>query len=85
MQLDALKKENRSLVEKLNNSKTGAPPDSFDNGLNNRNEDRASNIDSSNGSCTKSSDEEGTDPFNKTSQAGIFLSVYSILLVDMHI
>lgn len=72
LQLDALKQENKSLVEKLKETKIGAPLDACNNGLNNRNEDQASNIDSSNDSCTKSSDEEGTECFNKTFQAGTF-------------
>ncbi|XP_061340728.1 WPP domain-interacting tail-anchored protein 2 isoform X2 [Gastrolobium bilobum] len=69
-QLGALKQENKSLVEKLKDSKIGAPLDACNNGLNSRNEDQASNIDSSNDSCTKSSDAEGTNHFNKTFQAG---------------
>ncbi|XP_061340727.1 WPP domain-interacting tail-anchored protein 2 isoform X1 [Gastrolobium bilobum] len=69
-QLGALKQENKSLVEKLKDSKIGAPLDACNNGLNSRNEDQASNIDSSNDSCTKSSDAEGTNHFNKTFQVG---------------
>lgn len=65
-QLDALKQENKSLVGKLKETKIGA----CDNGLINRNEDQASNIDSSNDSCTKSFDEEGMEHFNKTFQVG---------------
>lgn len=65
-QLDALKQENKSLVGKLKETKIGA----CNNGLINRNEDQASNIDSSNDSCTKSFDEEGMEHFNKTFQAG---------------
>ncbi|XP_012568361.1 WPP domain-interacting tail-anchored protein 2 isoform X2 [Cicer arietinum] len=69
-QLSALKRENKILIEKFKETKIGAPIDSCNNGLNNRNEDQASNIDSSNDSCTKSSDEEGIEHFNKTFQAG---------------
>ncbi|RDX71989.1 WPP domain-interacting tail-anchored protein 2, partial [Mucuna pruriens] len=69
-QLNALKQENKHLVEKLKNTKIDAPLDACNNGLNNRNEDQASNNDSSNDSCAKSSDEEGIDHFNKTFQAG---------------
>nr|KYP38423.1 WPP domain-interacting tail-anchored protein 2 [Cajanus cajan] len=72
-QLDALKQENKHLVDKLKNTKIGVPLDACNNGLNNRNEDQASNNDSSNDSCAKSSDEEGIDHFNKTFQAGTFL------------
>ncbi|XP_027360190.1 WPP domain-interacting tail-anchored protein 2 isoform X2 [Abrus precatorius] len=67
-QLSALKQENKILVEKIKDTKTGASLDACSNGLNNRNEDQASNIDSSNDSCTKSCDEEGTDHFSKTFQ-----------------
>ena len=70
IQLDALRKENKSLVENSRDTKIGAPLNACNNGVNNRNEDQASNVDSSNGSCTKSSDEEGADPFNNTFQAG---------------
>lgn len=84
LQLSALKRENKILIEKFKETKIGAPIDSCNNGLNNRNEDQASNIDSSNDSCTKSSDEEGIEHFNKTFQAGtIFFSLYLCLLVDM--
>ncbi|KAL2349072.1 hypothetical protein Fmac_003072 [Flemingia macrophylla] len=68
-QLDALKQENKHLVDKLKNTQIGAPLDACNNGLNNRSEDQASNNDSSNGSCAKSSDEEGIDRFNKSFQA----------------
>jgi len=56
------------LVGKLKETKIGG----CNNGIINRNEDQASNIDSSNDSCTKSFDEEGMEHFNKTFQAGIF-------------
>ncbi|KAL1357444.1 WPP domain-interacting tail-anchored protein 2 isoform X1 [Arachis hypogaea] len=69
-QLHALRNENKCLVEKLQDIKIGAPLDACNNGLNNRNEDQDSNIDSSNGSCTKSSDEEGADPLNNTFKVG---------------
>ncbi|CAL0318155.1 unnamed protein product [Lupinus luteus] len=69
-QLDALKRKNKSLEEKLKDTKIGRPLNVCDNGVNNRNEDEASNIDSSNGSCAKSSDEEGTYAFNKTFEVG---------------
>lgn len=65
-QLDALKQENKSLVGKLKETKIGA----CNNGLINRNEDQASNIDSSNDSSTKSFDGEGMEHFNKTFQVG---------------
>ncbi|GAU21684.1 hypothetical protein TSUD_242560 [Trifolium subterraneum] len=69
--LDDLKQENKRLVGKLKDTKIGA----CDNGLNNRNEDQASNnIDSSNDSCTKSFDEEGIEHFDKTFQAVVLLS-----------
>lgn len=70
MQLHVLKQENKRLVEKLKETKIDSP--AFNNGVNNRNEDQGSNIDSSNDSCTKSLDEEGTERFNKIFQAGIF-------------
>ncbi|XP_028794662.1 WPP domain-interacting tail-anchored protein 2 isoform X2 [Neltuma alba] len=69
-QLCALKIENRSLEEKLKNVKRDVPLDSCHNGLNNSSEDQASNIDSSNGSCTKSADEEGEDILNQIFQGG---------------
>ncbi|KAK7407482.1 hypothetical protein VNO78_09434 [Psophocarpus tetragonolobus] len=70
-QLHALKQENKYLVEKLKTTKIDAPLDACNNGLNNRNEDQASNNDSSNDSCAKSSDEEGIDHFNTTFKAGL--------------
>ncbi|XP_057448019.1 WPP domain-interacting tail-anchored protein 2 isoform X2 [Lotus japonicus] len=69
-QLEALKQENKSLVKKLTGTKIGVPLDACTNELNSRNEDQASNIDSSNDSCTKLSDEEGREHFDKTFQAG---------------
>ncbi|XLR66765.1 hypothetical protein HN51_009346 [Arachis hypogaea] len=77
-QLHALRNENKCLVEKLQDIKIGAPLDACNNGLNNRNEDQDSNIDSSNGSCTKSSDEEGADPLNNTFKADFPLVVIII-------
>lgn len=74
LQLEALKQENKSLVKKLTGTKIGVPLDACTNELNSRNEDQASNIDSSNDSCTKLSDEEGRERFDKTFQAGIFSS-----------
>ncbi|XP_054810177.1 WPP domain-interacting tail-anchored protein 2-like isoform X1 [Prosopis cineraria] len=67
-QLCTLKIENRSLAEKLKNMKKDVPLDSCHVGLNNSNDDQASNVDSSNGSCTKSSDEEGKDILNQNFQ-----------------
>ncbi|KAJ1412065.1 WPP domain-interacting tail-anchored protein 2 [Sesbania bispinosa] len=69
-QLNALKQENKNLVEKLKETKIGVPLDACNNELNNRNEDQDSNIGSSNDSCTKLSDEEGTERFNKNFEAG---------------
>ncbi|MED6112624.1 hypothetical protein PIB30_063257 [Stylosanthes scabra] len=63
-QLHALRNENKYLVEKLHDTKIG------NDRLNNRNEDQDSNIESSNGSCTKSSDEEGADPLSNTFKVG---------------
>lgn len=68
IQLCAFKIENRSLAEKLKNVKSDVPLDSCHNGLNNSNEDQASNNDSSNGSCTKPADEEGKDSLNPNFQ-----------------
>ncbi|XP_019461564.1 PREDICTED: WPP domain-interacting tail-anchored protein 2 isoform X1 [Lupinus angustifolius] len=69
-QVDALKRENKSLEEKLKDTKIGTPLKICNNGINNRNEDIASNIDSSKSSCARSSDEEGTNAFNKTFEVG---------------
>ncbi|KAI4357944.1 hypothetical protein L6164_001858 [Bauhinia variegata] len=69
-QLCTLRKENRSLVEKLNNTKAGTHLDHCDNGLHSSNEDLASNIDSSNGSCTKAADEEAREPLNRNFEVG---------------
>ncbi|XP_014520969.1 WPP domain-interacting tail-anchored protein 2 isoform X1 [Vigna radiata var. radiata] len=69
-QLLALKQENKHLVQKLKNTKIDGSLHTCNYGLNNRNEDQASNIDSSNDSCAKSSDEEVIDHFNAAFQVG---------------
>ncbi|MED6150194.1 hypothetical protein PIB30_070043 [Stylosanthes scabra] len=69
-QLHALRNENKYLVEKLHDTQIATALDACNDRLNNRNEDQDSNIDSSNGSCTKSSDEEGADPLRNTFKAG---------------
>ncbi|CAJ1931763.1 unnamed protein product [Sphenostylis stenocarpa] len=67
-QLHSLKQENKNLVQKLKNTKIDGSLDACNNGLNNRNEDQASNNDSSNDSCAKSSDEEGIYHYNAAFQ-----------------
>lgn len=81
MQLCTLKSENKCLIQKLKTTEKGAPLDACNNGLNNSNEDQASNIDSSNASCTKSSDEEIKDPSNKNFQV-FFHRFYTSILFD---
>jgi len=77
LQLLALKQQNKHLVLKLKNTKIDGSLHTCNYGLNNSNDDQDSNIDSSNDSCAKSSDEEVIDHFNAAFQAGTYLSALS--------
>ena len=79
MHICTLIKENKSLVEKLKIARKDVPLDACENGINNANEDHASNVDSSNNSYTNPSNEDGIDLFNRTYKAGILGGVVFFL------